>query len=64
LEKHHATFVELWVGFYKKSSGQPTITYQEALDEALCFGWIDGIRKTVDEERDTIRLTPRKPTSN
>jgi uncharacterized protein YdeI (YjbR/CyaY-like superfamily) len=64
LKKHHATSTELLVGFYKKSSGRPSITYQEALDEALCFGWIDGIRKTVDEERYTIRFTPRKPTSN
>jgi uncharacterized protein YdeI (YjbR/CyaY-like superfamily) len=64
LEKHHANSVELWVGFYKKSTGKPSITYQEALDEALCFGWIDGIRKTVDEERYTIRFTPRKPGSN
>ena len=64
LEKHHATATELLVGFYKKSSGQPSITYQEALDEALCFGWIDGIRKTVNEERYTIRFTPRKPSSN
>jgi uncharacterized protein YdeI (YjbR/CyaY-like superfamily) len=64
LEKHHATSTELWVGFYKKGSGKPSITYPEALDEALCFGWIDGIRKTVDEERYTIRFTPRRPTSN
>src|SRR5512137_1591736 len=64
LEKHHAAAAELLVGFYKKSSGKPSITYPEALDEALCFGWIDGIRKTVDEERYTIRFTPRKPGSN
>ena len=64
LEKHHATATELLVGFYKKSSSKPSITYQEALDEALCFGWIDGIRKSVDEERYTIRFTPRKPISN
>ena len=51
------------VGLYKKSSGKPSITYQEALDEALCFGWIDGIRKSVDESRYTIRFTPRKPGS-
>ena len=63
LEKHHATAAELWVGFYKKSSGKPSITYPEALDEALCFGWIDGVRKTVDESRYTIRFTPRKPGS-
>jgi uncharacterized protein YdeI (YjbR/CyaY-like superfamily) len=60
LEKNHATATELLVGFYKKSSGRPSITYQEALDEALCFGWIDGIRRSVDENRYTIRFTPRK----
>jgi uncharacterized protein YdeI (YjbR/CyaY-like superfamily) len=64
LEKNHAAAAELWVGFYKKSSGKPSITYPEALDEALCFGWIDGIRKSVDEERYTIRFTPRQPGSN
>jgi uncharacterized protein YdeI (YjbR/CyaY-like superfamily) len=64
LEKHHATSTELLVGFYKVKSGKASITYPEALDEALCFGWIDGIRKTVDEERYTIRFTPRKPKSN
>jgi uncharacterized protein YdeI (YjbR/CyaY-like superfamily) len=64
LEKHHATSTELLVGFYKVSTGKPSITYQEALDEALCFGWIDGIRKSIDEERYTIRFTPRQPSSN
>jgi uncharacterized protein YdeI (YjbR/CyaY-like superfamily) len=64
LEKHHATSTELLMGFYKVSTGKPSITYQEALDEALCFGWIDGIRKSIDEERYTIRFTPRQPSSN
>ncbi len=64
LVKRHATTTELLVGFYKKSSGKLSISYQQALDEALCFGWIDGIRKTVDESRYTIRFTPRKPRSN
>lgn len=63
LEKNHARSIELWVGFYKRSSGKAGITYQEALDEALCCGWIDGIRKAVDESRYTIRFTPRKPGS-
>jgi len=63
LKKHHVKSVELWVGFYKKSSGKASITYPEALDEALCFGWIDGIRKSVDVDRYTIRYTPRKPGS-
>ena len=61
--KHYATEKELWVGFYKKGSGKPSITWPESVDEALCFGWIDGIRKTVDEERYKIRFTPRKRTS-
>ena len=63
LEKHHATTTELLVGFYKKSSGKASITWPESVDEALCFGWIDGIRKSVDEVSYTIRFTPRKPRS-
>ena len=54
---------ELWVGFYKKSTGRPSITYPEALDEALCFGWIDGVRKSVDADAYMQRFTPRKPNS-
>ncbi len=64
LEKHHASASELWVGFHKKSTGMPSITWPESVDEALCFGWIDGIRKTIDENRYVIRFTPRKPKSN
>ena len=60
LAEHHTTEKELWVGFYKKGSGKPSITWPESVDEALCVGWIDGIRKTVDEERYKIRFTPRK----
>lgn len=63
LEKHHAAARELWVGFYKKASGRPSMTWPESVDEALCFGWIDGIRKSVDEVSYTIRFTPRKPRS-
>lgn len=63
LEAHHATTPELWVGFYKKDSGQPSITWPESVDEALCFGWIDGIRKSVDNVSYTIRFTPRRPRS-
>jgi uncharacterized protein YdeI (YjbR/CyaY-like superfamily) len=63
LEKHHATASELLVGFYKKSSGKPSITWPESVDEALCFGWIDGIRRSLGAEAYTIRFTPRKPTS-
>lgn len=64
LEEHHATATELWVGLYKKRSGRPSIAWPEVVDEALCFGWIDGIRRGIDDERYMNRLTPRKPTSN
>jgi uncharacterized protein YdeI (YjbR/CyaY-like superfamily) len=60
LEKNHATAPELWVGFYKKDSGKLSITWPESVDEALCFGWIDGIRKRVDEISYQIRFTPRR----
>lgn len=60
---HHATAKELWVGFYKKSSAKPSITWPESVDEALCVGWIDGIRKNIDEESYQIRFTPRRPGS-
>jgi len=60
LEKNHATTQELWVGYYKKSSQQPSMTWPESVDEALCFGWIDGIRKSVDDLRYTSRFTPRR----
>ena len=60
---HHATTEELWVGYYKKSSGKPSITWPESVDEALCFGWIDGIRKSMDDLSYRIRFTPRKPRS-
>jgi uncharacterized protein YdeI (YjbR/CyaY-like superfamily) len=60
LEKNHATATELWVGFYKKHSGKPSITWPESVDQALCFGWIDGIRKRVDEISYKIRFTPRQ----
>ena len=60
LAKNHATAAELWVGFYKKDSGKPSITWPESVDEALCVGWIDGIRKNLDETSYTIRFTRRK----
>ena len=63
LEKNHASELELWLGFYKTSSGKPGITYSQALDEALCFGWIDGVRYSVDAKSYKIRFTPRKPKS-
>jgi len=64
LEKNHARATELWVGMHKKGSGTPSITWPEAVDEALCFGWIDGIRKSIDETRYKNRFTPRKKGSN
>ena len=63
LGEHHERARELWVGFYKKGSGKPSITWPEAVDEALCFGWIDGVRKGIDDVSYTIRFTPRKPRS-
>jgi uncharacterized protein YdeI (YjbR/CyaY-like superfamily) len=63
LAQHHDKTKELWVGLYKKSSGKPSITWPEVVDAALCFGWIDGIRRSIDEISYTNRLTPRKPHS-
>ena len=62
-DQHHQTAQELWIGYYKKNSREPSITWPESVDEALCFGWIDGIRRSVDEMRYTIRFTPRRPGS-
>ncbi len=63
LEKHHGSTEELWVGYWKKSTGQASVTWEETVDEALCFGWIDGIRKRIDDDAYTIRFTPRRPKS-
>jgi uncharacterized protein YdeI (YjbR/CyaY-like superfamily) len=63
LEEHHLKHEELCVGFYKVGSGKPSITWPEAVDGALCFGWIDGVRKSLDESRYVIRFTPRRPNS-
>lgn len=60
LVENHSSESEVLVGFWKKAAGKPTLTYHEALDEALCFGWIDGIRRSLGEEAHTIRYTPRK----
>ncbi|MGZ5437416.1 MAG: YdeI/OmpD-associated family protein [Pyrinomonadaceae bacterium] len=60
LAANHAKAKELFVGFYKKGSGKPSITWPESVDEALCFGWIDGVRKTIDNESYVIRFSPRK----
>ncbi len=62
-EARHDKFRELLVGFYKKDSGKPSITWPESVQVALCFGWIDGVRKSIDETSYMIRFTPRKPTS-
>ena len=61
--KHAATESELLVGFYKRDSGKPSITWPESVDEALRVGWIDGVRKRIDDEAYSIRFTPRKTTS-
>ena len=63
LEVNSETMTEIWVGYYKISTGKPSVTYSNALDEALCYGWIDGLRKSVDESSYCIRFTPRKPKS-
>jgi uncharacterized protein YdeI (YjbR/CyaY-like superfamily) len=63
LERHHDSASELLVGFYKVGSGRPSMTWPESVDQALCFGWIDGVRKRIDDESYTIRFTPRKPRS-
>ena len=63
LDEHHATAQELWVGLYKKGTGRPSITWPEAVDEALCFGWIDGVRKGLDDESYANRFTPRRARS-
>jgi uncharacterized protein YdeI (YjbR/CyaY-like superfamily) len=64
LEKHHASATELVVGFHKKHTGRPSMTWTESVREALCFGWIDGIRRSLGDESYTIRFTPRNPGSN
>jgi uncharacterized protein YdeI (YjbR/CyaY-like superfamily) len=64
LEKNHATASELFVGYYKKHTDKFNYSWAETVDEALCFGWIDGIRKRIDDDRYMIRFTPRKPRSN
>lgn len=63
LEKNYKKEKELLVRFYKTGSGKPSITWPESVDQALCFGWIDGVRRSLGEESYTIRFTPRKPNS-
>ena len=63
-EKNYDKEVELLIGYHKKASGKPSITWPESVNEALCFGWIDGVRKGVSDTVYTVRFTPRKPGSN
>ena len=63
LDANHTTATELWVGFHKTGTGRPSLTWPESVEEALCVGWIDGVRRRVDDERYIIRFTPRKATS-
>lgn len=60
LEQHYQSETEVWVGYFKKSTDRATLTWSDSVDAALCFGWIDGVRKSIDEERYKIRFTPRK----
>jgi uncharacterized protein YdeI (YjbR/CyaY-like superfamily) len=64
LEEHHDTATEVWVGMWKKSTGKQRLSWEQAVDEALCYGWIDGLLRRVDDQRHMQRFTPRKPTSN
>ncbi len=63
LRKNHSNVNEVWLIFFKKHTGKPSITYAESLEEAICFGWIDGLKKRIDDERYTYRFTPRKSNS-
>lgn len=64
LQKNHKKETELWVGYYKVGTKKPSMTWSQSVDEALCFGWIDGVRNSIDEESYCNRFTPRRPTSN
>ena len=64
LEEHHETDDEVYVGYWKKHTGRASLTWSEAVDQALCFGWIDGRLNRIDDERHMQRFTPRRPTSN
>jgi uncharacterized protein YdeI (YjbR/CyaY-like superfamily) len=63
LSAHHASETELLVGYFKRATGRPSMTWQESVDEALCFGWIDGVRRGIDAESYSIRFTPRQKRS-
>jgi len=64
LEEHHDEEEVLWVGYYKVATGKPSMRWEESVREALCYGWIDGLRKSIDDRRYKIRFTPRKPDSH
>jgi uncharacterized protein YdeI (YjbR/CyaY-like superfamily) len=64
LEEHHATANELWLGYWKKATGRPSLTWEQAVEEALSFGWIDGKLQRIDEHSHRQRFTPRRPGSN
>ena len=64
LRKHYKTEKEIWLVYYKKATGKPRIEYNDAVEEALCFGWIDNIEKSMDAERYALRFSPRRPKSN
>jgi len=64
LARNHDRKDHIWLVFYRKETGQPTLVYDQAVEEALCFGWIDGIKKKLDDQRYTYRFTPRRPGSN
>src|SRR5258707_11919580 len=63
LEENHDKATELYVGFYKAGSGRPNMTWSQSVDAAICHGWIDGVRQSIDKDRYFIRFTPRKPKS-
>jgi uncharacterized protein YdeI (YjbR/CyaY-like superfamily) len=64
LQKHHADRSEIWLLRYKKASGKPSLDYVQAVEEAICFGWIDNIEKSIDAQRYALRFSPRRPKSN
>ena len=63
LDENYNKLTEQWIGYYKVKSGIPSMTWSESVDEALCYGWIDGLRKSIDEKSYKIRFTPRRPKS-
>jgi uncharacterized protein YdeI (YjbR/CyaY-like superfamily) len=64
LEQHHTTESEIWLVFYRKDAGQPSLPYEDSIQEALCFGWIDSTAKKIDDDRHALRYTPRKDIAN